>query len=140
MFEINTFPKGLLWLAAIAAVLFAASPSAAAEEATKPVVESVESEAPADACPPQLFEPGWLPGLSAQGAVGEEMILARPPFLRTCRCSCGFPCTTDADCGPGGKCTAGITCCAAPDVGDGDAPSAPEVKGAASEAGETEVS
>ena len=35
-----------------------------------------------------------------------------PPFLRrTCRCSCGFPCTTNADCGPGGLCSAGITCC-----------------------------
>lgn len=30
---------------------------------------------------------------------------------RTCRCSCGQPCRTDADCGPGGRCTAGITCC-----------------------------
>jgi hypothetical protein len=37
-----------------------------------------------------------------------------PEFLvgtRTCRCSCGFPCKTNADCGPGGVCTAGITCC-----------------------------
>ncbi|HXB21307.1 MAG TPA: hypothetical protein VNV88_08000 [Candidatus Solibacter sp.] len=32
--------------------------------------------------------------------------------LLTCRCSCGFRCTTNADCGPGGVCTAGITCCA----------------------------
>src|ERR1051325_6625286 len=32
--------------------------------------------------------------------------------LRTCRCSCGFRCTTNADCGPGGVCQAGITCCA----------------------------
>jgi hypothetical protein len=31
--------------------------------------------------------------------------------LRTCRCSCGFPCTTSADCGPGGVCAPGITCC-----------------------------
>ncbi len=31
--------------------------------------------------------------------------------LRTCRCSCGQPCKTDADCGSGGRCTAGITCC-----------------------------
>lgn len=31
-------------------------------------------------------------------------------FLRTCRCSCGQPCKTDADCG-GGICSAGITCC-----------------------------
>lgn len=30
---------------------------------------------------------------------------------RTCRCSCGQPCQSDADCGPGGRCTAGITCC-----------------------------
>jgi hypothetical protein len=38
---------------------------------------------------------------------------AEPVFLggRTCRCSCGFPCKTDADCGPGGLCRAGITCC-----------------------------
>lgn len=30
---------------------------------------------------------------------------------RTCRCSCGFPCQTNADCGPGGICSPGITCC-----------------------------
>jgi hypothetical protein len=40
----------------------------------------------------------------------------KPEFLitrsRTCRCSCGFPCTTDADCGGGvGSCRVGITCC-----------------------------
>ena len=39
-----------------------------------------------------------------------DLIDARPPKFRTCRCSCGAPCTTDADCG-GGRCTAGITCC-----------------------------
>ena len=33
--------------------------------------------------------------------------------LRTCVCSCGLPCTTNADCGPGGVCGKGITCCAA---------------------------
>ena len=32
--------------------------------------------------------------------------------LRTCVCSCGLRCTTDADCGPGGVCGKGITCCA----------------------------
>lgn len=30
--------------------------------------------------------------------------------LRTCRCSCGQPCTTNADCG-GNVCGPGITCC-----------------------------
>jgi hypothetical protein len=38
-----------------------------------------------------------------------------PEFMaggRTCRCSCGFPCTSDADCGGAlGSCRAGITCC-----------------------------
>ncbi|HEY6968500.1 MAG TPA: hypothetical protein VJA94_04790 [Candidatus Angelobacter sp.] len=31
--------------------------------------------------------------------------------LKTCRCSCGIPCTTNADCG-GNVCAVGITCCA----------------------------
>ena len=30
---------------------------------------------------------------------------------RTCRCSCGYPCKKDSDCGPGGICSGGITCC-----------------------------
>lgn len=37
-----------------------------------------------------------------------------PVFMavrRTCKCSCGYPCTTNADCGPGGICSAGISCC-----------------------------
>ncbi len=47
-----------------------------------------------------------LPALDGQAEL--------PEFLagfRTCRCSCGAPCKTDADCGPGGRCGAGITCC-----------------------------
>ena len=33
-------------------------------------------------------------------------------FGRTCRCSCGYPCKTDADCGGAiGSCRAGISCC-----------------------------
>ena len=43
-----------------------------------------------------------------------DALSALPDFMaagRTCRCSCGFPCKTDADCGPGGICRAGITCC-----------------------------
>jgi hypothetical protein len=45
-------------------------------------------------------------------ATGSLQLAGGPPhILRTCACSCGFPCTTDADCG-GGACTAGITCCA----------------------------
>ncbi len=29
----------------------------------------------------------------------------------TCRCSCGYPCSTDAQCGPGGVCDPFISCC-----------------------------
>ena len=36
----------------------------------------------------------------------------KPAGGRTCRCSCGYPCKTDADCGGGvGSCRGGITCC-----------------------------
>ncbi len=50
------------------------------------------------AVPPQVPEPIFLK--------------PPPPFkLRTCVCSCGYPCETDADCGPGGNCGPGITCC-----------------------------
>jgi len=38
-------------------------------------------------------------------------ILAKPPHHGYCVCGCGVTCTTDADCGPGGRCVAFITCC-----------------------------
>lgn len=41
----------------------------------------------------------------------ENPLLVSPFGGRTCRCSCGQPCKTDADCGPGGICSGGITCC-----------------------------
>ncbi|MFL6259654.1 MAG: hypothetical protein ACJ76Y_08085 [Thermoanaerobaculia bacterium] len=38
--------------------------------------------------------------------------MAQPTRLRTCVCSCGYPCTSDADCGGAlGSCRSGITCC-----------------------------
>ena len=49
--------------------------------------------------------PASLPGSP------EPEFMASPVRARTCRCSCGHPCKTDADCGPGGSCRAGITCC-----------------------------
>ena len=36
---------------------------------------------------------------------------ARPSRPKTCRCSCGAPCQTNADCGLGGICSVGVTCC-----------------------------
>lgn len=41
----------------------------------------------------------------------DELDAAIPLVRRTCKCSCGQPCQTDADCGLGGVCRAGITCC-----------------------------
>ena len=58
------------------------------------------TDAEAGVCP--LIEPE---------AVASAPWEARPTRLRTCRCSCGAPCKTNADCGPGGTCSAGITCC-----------------------------
>jgi len=55
--------------------------------------------------------------LSSQGGICPAALpdstpefMARPPRLRTCVCSCGYPCETDADC-DGGTCGPGITCC-----------------------------
>lgn len=48
---------------------------------------------------PELSQPGIFAGIQTYS-------------FRTCRCSCGFPCKTNADCGPGGVCAPGITCCA----------------------------
>src|SRR4051812_14976222 len=40
-----------------------------------------------------------------------EFMAARPRF-KYCVCSCGYPCTSDADCdGALGSCRTGITCC-----------------------------
>ncbi|HET9212364.1 MAG TPA: hypothetical protein VFR03_18305 [Thermoanaerobaculia bacterium] len=42
----------------------------------------------------------------------EPEFMAQPTRLKTCVCSCGYPCTSDADCGGAlGSCRAGITCC-----------------------------
>ncbi|MCB1033778.1 MAG: hypothetical protein KDD47_08095 [Acidobacteria bacterium] len=105
-----------LVLLALAAVVLADVP-AFAVEAPAP---SAAVAALSDACPqPEGGEAdlaGGLSGLLAPAFALEDdagSLQARPPFFRTCRCSCGAPCTTDADCG-GGRCTSGITCCVAP--------------------------
>src|SRR5262249_50871863 len=53
------------------------------------------------------------PDLTFKSVLSSDLLSqaqAAKPGRRTCRCSCGFPCTTNADCGPGGVCAAGITC------------------------------
>ncbi len=106
----------MLILALAVLALAGASPAAAA-------AEPLAVPAPAVAAPAQ---PGCGAGLElnlttpSQGetcsaalpANPEPEFMAKPPRFRTCVCSCGFSCTTDADCGGGlGSCRSGITCC-----------------------------
>ena len=60
---------------------------------------------------PVLCEP--LAGGSCEAeSKGVEFMDSAVHGGRTCRCSCGYPCKTDADCGGGlGSCRAGISCC-----------------------------
>jgi hypothetical protein len=55
---------------------------------------------------PATPQAGLCPATLAESPVPEPLFGGR-----TCRCSCGFPCKKDADCGPGGICSGGITCC-----------------------------
>jgi len=54
-----------------------------------------------------------LDGGACKAEAASEMFLAKPPGRpKTCRCSCGAPCQTDADCGGAlGSCRVGVTCC-----------------------------
>ena len=49
--------------------------------------------------------------LTLKSSLSPEFLPQVATGLRTCRCSCGYPCKTSADCGPGGVCAPGITCC-----------------------------
>ena len=109
---------GMLILAVAVLALAGAAPAAAA---TAPLaVPAAIAAAPAPAQPGcgtglnlNLATPGQ--GETCPAALPsspEPEFMAKPVRFRTCVCSCGFPCTTDADCGGGlGSCRAGITCC-----------------------------
>ena len=94
------FKFGWKVMFALVVVLLATSLFAATASQGKPAVKTVIQPdlSLKTVLSPELSQPGVGAGVNA--------------FLRTCRCSCGFPCKTDADCGPGGVCAAGITCCA----------------------------
>lgn len=78
--------------------------------------------------------------LSSSDATGAFLLTSLlPPSDKTCRCSCGFPCTTNADCG-GGLCTYGITCCFAPEDGENGAPAATGSDLGSSPAGDKQAS
>lgn len=85
--------------------------------ASAPAAAEGSPVAPPDPCSTHSWElnpapMSFTPATPADGLDGT--LLAKPPFQKTCRCSCGYPCQTNEDCGPGGICGAGITCCASP--------------------------
>jgi len=92
-----------------------ALPAHAAANPPAPAVAATATAQPG--CQPRL-DLGKLASAKAEACSAAAPALSKipePEFLvgtRTCRCSCGFPCKTDADCGGGvGSCRAGITCC-----------------------------
>lgn len=126
--------KNTLALCTFAAVAFAlafAAAPAPALAADSAAAAPVGIAPPVDPCAPLLlFEAGPSPAFTP-AATAETWKLLAPPeaaplaIRKTCKCSCGFPCTTSADCG-GAACTPGITCCAMPPRNDDFAPAAPE--------------
>lgn len=56
-----------------------------------------------------VISPALLPP-AATGTQAVTAVAQKRPKSGFCRCSCGFPCATDADCG-GASCDPFITCC-----------------------------
>jgi hypothetical protein len=56
------------------------------------------------------------PDLTLKSSLSSEFFPTTAFHQKTCRCSCGFVCNQDDDCGPGGKCEQFISCCARPDT------------------------
>jgi len=109
---------GLTTFALILLTILAAGPAAAASPPNPAGAPAAAAAAPAQpGCTGALD----LDAVSGKGQVcsaaavektPEPEFMAQPTRLRTCTCSCGYPCTSDADCGGAlGSCRAGITCC-----------------------------
>ena len=85
-------------------------PEASAPEPTPVVAVPCVGDAAAD--PVEALgglELNYTPVTPAEDALPDGA--ARPPHRRGfCRCSCGYPCQTNADCG-GSSCDPFITCC-----------------------------
>ena len=107
---------GMLILAMAVLALVGAAPASAVTEPL--AVPAAAVTAPAQpGCGTGLALELTTPGQgetcpAALPASPEPEFMAKPVRFRTCVCSCGAPCTSDADCGGGlGSCRAGITCC-----------------------------
>jgi len=86
--------------------------------AAAPAVPTVAAAQPG--CQPAILDLGKTLTSKAETcpavAAPKAQTTPAPDFLitggKTCRCSCGFHCSTDADCGGAvGSCRAGISCC-----------------------------
>ena len=75
----------------------------------EPATACAPVEGAADVVPvPDSLEIDYCPATEIDGALPDWQ--ARPHRRGYCRCSCGFPCETSADCG-GSSCDKFITCC-----------------------------
>lgn len=103
---------GLALFAVVLTAVLSATPAFAGEIPAAPAVAAAQP-----GCQPALDLGKALQskGETCSAIATPTTKAPEPEFLlggRTCRCSCGFPCTTDADCGGGvGSCRSGITCC-----------------------------
>lgn len=93
--------KAILMLVVV--LLAGLSVPAQAEEAPAPAQTGC---GPVFDLAPAPAQAGLCPANLATNPVPEALFGGR-----TCRCSCGHPCKTDADCGPGGICSGGYSCC-----------------------------
>ena len=90
---------------------------ACADHATPTVPVAAAAPAPEQpGCQPSLDLDAILEATAQTCPATTQEQIGTPDFIvtggRTCKCSCGFPCKTDADCGGAvGSCRAGITCC-----------------------------
>jgi hypothetical protein len=51
------------------------------------------------------------PDLTFKSSLSLELFPVVAVHQKTCRCSCGYPCNQNDDCGPGGICEQFISCC-----------------------------
>jgi hypothetical protein len=88
----------------------AVTPSAGKAEA-RPQAAPAAPDASCDRHAAGAAETNAVCGACTETApVGQDEGDARPPRHGYCRCSCGYPCSTSADCG-GVSCDKFITCC-----------------------------
>lgn len=119
MREIIVSSKRAGWMA-VAALLIAAA-VAPVQAGETPGSEASARLAPPPAGPCGQAAPAagfWSRSAPAGLSLPDvDQSMGPPWFPRTCRCSCGYPCETNEDCGAGGTCTSGITCCEADPLG-----------------------